>query len=168
LHLCFREYSRTKDSPARRRCRRRAIGDELSASVGQARAALAAATADHNNVYAGVRAEQIASLAAEIAKARSQSAYAEQQGSRIAYLARNDNASQQMLDQVQNDAASARANVAEAQANHASRRCGRIGRNLTEFLLARGHNVRASPPQVMGFRYRQGARRMPKTCEPHD
>src|ERR1043166_1481149 len=32
---------------------------ELTASVGQARAALAAATADRNNVYAGVRAEQI-------------------------------------------------------------------------------------------------------------
>src|SRR6185369_10503574 len=44
---------------------------ELTASVGQARAALAAATADRNNVYAGVRAEQVASLAAGIAKAKS-------------------------------------------------------------------------------------------------
>src|SRR2546425_13379329 len=44
---------------------------ELTASVAQARATLAAATADRNNVYAGVRAEQIASLAAEIAKAKS-------------------------------------------------------------------------------------------------
>jgi HlyD family secretion protein len=35
----------------------------------KARAALDAATADRNNVYAGVRAEQIAALAAEIAKA---------------------------------------------------------------------------------------------------
>ena len=52
---------------------------ELTASVGQARAALAAATADRNNVYAGVRAEQIASLAAEIAKAKSRLDYAEQQ-----------------------------------------------------------------------------------------
>jgi HlyD family secretion protein len=93
---------------------------ELTASVGQARAAHAAATADRNNVYAGVRAEQIASLAAEIAKAKSQLVYAEQQVSRTAYLARSDNASQQVLDQVQNDAASARANVAEAQANHAA------------------------------------------------
>jgi HlyD family secretion protein len=93
---------------------------ELSASVGQARAALAAATADRNNVYAGVRAEQIASLAAEIAKAKSQLVYADQQVGRIAYLARSDNASQQVLDQVQNDAASARANLAEAQTNHAA------------------------------------------------
>src|SRR4051812_20612454 len=44
---------------------------ELTAAVGQARAALAGATADRNNVYAGVRAEQIATLAAEIAKAKS-------------------------------------------------------------------------------------------------
>ena len=91
---------------------------ELTASVGQARAALAAATADRNNVYAGVRAEQIASLAAEIAKAKSRLEYAEQQLGRTAYLARSDTASQQALDQAQNDVASARADVAEAQANH--------------------------------------------------
>src|SRR6516162_6495732 len=57
---------------------------ELTASVGQARAALAAATADRNNVYAGVRAEQVASLKAEIAKANSRLEYAEQQLSRTA------------------------------------------------------------------------------------
>ena len=91
---------------------------ELTASVAQARAALAAATANRDNVYAGVRAEQIAALAAEIAKAKARSQYAEQQLSRTAYLARSDTATQQALDQTQNDAASARADVAEAQANH--------------------------------------------------
>jgi HlyD family secretion protein len=91
---------------------------ELTASVGQARAALAAATADRNNVYAGVRAEQVASLKAEIAKAKSRLEYAEQQLSRTTYLARSETASQQALDQAQNDVASARADVAEAQANH--------------------------------------------------
>jgi HlyD family secretion protein len=91
---------------------------ELTASVDQARAALAAATADRNNVYAGVRAEQIASLAAEIAKAKSRLEYAEQQLNRTAYLARSETASQQALDQAENDAANARADVAEAQANH--------------------------------------------------
>ena len=90
---------------------------ELTASVGQARAALAAATADRNNVYAGVRAEQVASLAAEIAKAKSRLEYAEQQLSRTTYLARSETASQQALDQAENDVASARADVAEAQAN---------------------------------------------------
>jgi HlyD family secretion protein len=91
---------------------------ELTASVGQARAVLGAATADRNNIYAGVRAEQIASLAAEIAKAKSRLEYAEQQLGRTATLARSDTATQQALDQAQNDAASARADVAEAQANH--------------------------------------------------
>jgi HlyD family secretion protein len=91
---------------------------ELTAAVGQARAALAAATADRNNVYAGVRAEQIASLAAEIAKAKSRLEYAEQQLTRTTYLTGRDAASQQALDQSKNDAASARADVAEAQANH--------------------------------------------------
>jgi len=91
---------------------------ELTASVAQARAALAAATADRNNVYAGVRAEQIASLAAEIAKAKSRLEYAEQQLNRTATLARSDTATQQALDQATNDAASARADVAEAQSNH--------------------------------------------------
>ena len=91
---------------------------ELTASVGQARAALAAATADRNNVYAGVRAEQVASLKAEIAKAKSRLEYAEQQLSRTDTLARSDNASQQALDQAHNDAASARADVAEAKANY--------------------------------------------------
>jgi HlyD family secretion protein len=92
---------------------------ELSASVGQARAALAAAIADRNNVYAGVRAERVGSLASEIAKAKSQLVYAEQKIGRTAYLARSDNASQQALDQAQNDLATARTNVAEAEANHA-------------------------------------------------
>src|SRR5262245_59849892 len=41
---------------------------ELSASVGQARAALDAAIASRDHVYAGVRAEEIASLAAAISK----------------------------------------------------------------------------------------------------
>jgi HlyD family secretion protein len=91
---------------------------ELTASVGQARAALAAALADRNNVYAGVRAEQVASLKAEIAKAKSRLQYAEQQLSRTDTLARSDYASQQALDQAQNDAASARADVAEAQAKY--------------------------------------------------
>jgi HlyD family secretion protein len=93
---------------------------ELTASVAQARAALAAATADRNNVYAGVRAEQIASLAAEIAKAKSRLEYAEQQLTRTATLARTDTATQQALDQAENDAATARADVAEAEANHAA------------------------------------------------
>jgi len=97
---------------------------ELIASVGQARAALAAASADRDHVYAGVRDEEIASLAAAIAKAKSRLAYAELQLGRTAQLARGDIASQQSLDQAQNDVAAARADVAEAEANHAAAKAG--------------------------------------------
>jgi hypothetical protein len=97
---------------------------ELTAAVAQARAALAAAAANRDHVYAGVRAEEIAGLAAEIAKAKSRLAYAELQLGRTATLARQDVASQQSLDQAQNDAASARADVAEAEANHAAAQAG--------------------------------------------
>src|SRR5262245_60459347 len=93
---------------------------ELSASVEQAHAALAAAVADRDNVYAGARAEEIASLAAAIAKAKSRLDYAQQQLTRVSQLARNDVTSQQSLDQAQNDVATARADVAEAEANHAA------------------------------------------------
>ena len=91
---------------------------ELSASVAQARAALDAATANRENVYAGVRAEEVAALAAGISKAKSRLEYAEAQLARTSYLARSDTATQQSLDQAENDVAAARADVAEAQANH--------------------------------------------------
>ena len=98
--------------------------DELTASVAQARAALAAAKADRDNVYAGVRAEERAGLASEIAKAKSRLEYAEQQFARTSYLARSDTATQQSLDQTTNDVASARADVAEAQANYDAAQAG--------------------------------------------
>ena len=93
---------------------------ELTASVGQARAALEAATASRDHVYAGVRAEQVAALAAEIAKAKSKLTYVEAQLVRVSTLVRGDFASQQALDQATNDVAAARADVAEAEANHAA------------------------------------------------
>jgi HlyD family secretion protein len=94
--------------------------DELTAAVQQARAALGAATANRNNVYAGVRAEQVAALAAEIAKAKSKLEYAQAQFTRTSTLARNNTATQQSLDQATNDVASAEADLAEAEANHAA------------------------------------------------
>jgi HlyD family secretion protein len=97
---------------------------ELTAAVTQARAALAAASASRDHVYAGVRDEEIAALAAEIAKAKSRLAYAQSQLDRTAYLARSDTATQQALDQAENDVASARADVAEAEANHAAATAG--------------------------------------------
>lgn len=91
---------------------------ELTAQADQARAALASATANRNNVYAGVRREQVDSLKDQIAKAGARLEYVQAQLTRTSTLARQSFESQQALDQAENDAASARADVAEAQANY--------------------------------------------------
>jgi len=91
---------------------------ELTAQADQARAALASATANRNNVYAGVRREQVDSLKAAIAKASARLDYVQAQLTRTSTLARQSFESQQSLDQAENDAASARADVAEAEANY--------------------------------------------------
>ena len=91
---------------------------ELTAQADQARAALASATANRNNVYAGVRREQIDSLKAAIAKASARLDYVQAQLTRTSTLASQSFESQQTLDQATNDVASARADVTEAQANY--------------------------------------------------
>jgi HlyD family secretion protein len=91
---------------------------ELTAQADQARAALASTVANRNNVNAGVRREQVDSLKAEIAKANARLEYAQAQLTRTSTLARQSFEPQQALDQAENDAASARADVAEAQANY--------------------------------------------------
>jgi len=97
---------------------------ELNAAVDQARAALGAATADRNNVYAGVRAEQITALAAEVSKAKSKLEFTESQRVRAEKLASTSAGSQQALDQAVDDVAAARAQVAEAEANLAAAKAG--------------------------------------------
>ncbi|KJC56057.1 signal peptide protein [Bradyrhizobium sp. LTSPM299] len=91
---------------------------ELTAQADQARAALASATANRNNVYAGVRREQVDSLKSAIAKATARLDYVQAQLTRTSTLARQSFESQQTLDQAENDVASARGDVAEAQANY--------------------------------------------------
>jgi len=91
---------------------------DLTAQVDQARAAHASAKADRDNVYAGVRREQVDSLKAAIAKANARLEYVTAQLTRTTTLARQNFESQQALDQAVNDAASARADVAVAQANY--------------------------------------------------
>ncbi len=91
---------------------------ELTAQLDQARAALASATANRNNVYAGVRQEQQDSLKAQIAKARARLDYVQAQLTRTSTLAGQNFESQQALDQATNDVADAQAGVAEAQANY--------------------------------------------------
>ncbi|WFU45730.1 HlyD family efflux transporter periplasmic adaptor subunit (plasmid) [Bradyrhizobium sp. CB82] len=91
---------------------------ELTAQADQARAALGSAVASRNNVYAGVRREQVESLKAAIAKAGARLDYVQAQLTRTSTLARQSFESQQSLDQAENDVAAARADVAEAQANY--------------------------------------------------
>jgi len=91
---------------------------ELTAQADQARAALASAIANRNNVYAGVRREQVDSLKAAIAKASARRDYVELQLTRTSTLARQSFESQQTLDQAESDVAAAQADVAQAQANY--------------------------------------------------
>ncbi|WP_027545696.1 HlyD family secretion protein [Bradyrhizobium sp. WSM2254] len=91
---------------------------ELTAQADQARAAFASAVASRNNVYAGIRREQVDSLKAAIAKAGARLDYVQAQLTRTSTLARQSFESQQSLDQAENDVAAARADVAEAQANY--------------------------------------------------
>lgn len=97
---------------------------ELTAAVAQARAALAAAVASRDHVYAGIREEEIDSLAAEVSKAKARVEYKELQLTRTSELARTDYDTQQALDQAQKDLASARADVDEAEANYAAAKTG--------------------------------------------
>jgi HlyD family secretion protein len=91
---------------------------DLTAQADQARAVLASATANRNNVYAGVRREQVDSLRAAISKASARLEYVQAQLTRTSTLARQSFESQQSLDQAENDVASARADVAGAQATY--------------------------------------------------
>src|SRR6478736_9881958 len=77
---------------------------ELTAQVDQARAALASTIANRNNVYAGVRREQVNSLKAAIAKASARLEYVEAQLTRTSTLARQSFEPQQALDQAEKDA----------------------------------------------------------------
>jgi HlyD family secretion protein len=95
---------------------------ELTASVEQARAAYQSALANREHVYAGVRHEEVSASQAEVGKARSRLIYAEQ--ARFARLTQENFTSRQALDQARMQAATARADVAEAVANYASARVG--------------------------------------------
>jgi HlyD family secretion protein len=91
---------------------------ELTAQLDQARAAQASATANRNNVYAGVRHEQVDSLKAQIAKAKARLECVQLQFTRTSTLAGQNFESQQALDQATSDVSSALADVTEAQANY--------------------------------------------------
>jgi len=132
-HLCHRASQaraadrghRARDRDSRRSGSRRATGRHTGAARGtgscrrRARRAAGAGIGGgrragarcarcrnrlRNNVYAGTRAEELASLAAEIPKAQARLDYAQAQLKRISQLARDDYASRQSLDQAEADA----------------------------------------------------------------
>jgi HlyD family secretion protein len=132
---------------------------ELTAQRDQARAALASATANRNNVYAGVRREQVASLNAAIAKAGARLDYVQAELTRTSTLARQSFESQQSLDQAENDVASARA---DAQVQAAAAAVTVLERRLEKMVLRApadgvvsviaaevGENVRPGQPILM-------------------
>ena len=135
---------------------------ELTAQADQARAALASATANRNNVYAGVRREQVDSLKAAIAKASARLDYVQAQLTRTSTLARQSFESQQSLDQAENDVASARADVAKAQANYDAAVAGptREERSIADAQVqARRERRRAfSRARLFGSRTSEGVR----------
>jgi HlyD family secretion protein len=72
---------------------------ELQASLGEAQAALKSAIANRANVYAGMRAEEVAILRRSVETAEANLRFAEQEDARAVALAAREFASRQQLDE---------------------------------------------------------------------
>src|SRR5262245_59210433 len=72
---------------------------ELIASLAEAKAALAAARAERDRVYSGMRAEEVAILAQSVQTAEASLVLARQEINRVSVLAARDFASRQELDE---------------------------------------------------------------------
>jgi HlyD family secretion protein len=99
---------------------------ELAASLGEAKAAAASARADRANVYAGVRAEEVAILAEAAQTAEANLVLAKQQNVRNVALAARNFASRQELDETTASLAKAEADLALKRARHAAAVAGPI------------------------------------------
>jgi len=97
---------------------------ELAASVGEAKAAWAAAQADRDNVYAGVRAEEVAIMARSIETAKATLLLARQENNRAVALAAHDYASRQQLDERTAQLAKSAADLELKRAQHAAATAG--------------------------------------------
>lgn len=97
---------------------------EMTASVGEAKAAAASAKAERDRVYAGLRAEQVASLHRNVETAQANLLLAEQERARAAALAARDFGSRQKLDESNASLAKARADLELKQARLAEARAG--------------------------------------------
>lgn len=84
---------------------------ELTAAVGEARAAAASARADRARVYSGVRAEEVAIATQTVHTAEANLLLAQQQYKRAAALAGKDFTSQQKLDESVGSLAKAEADL---------------------------------------------------------
>jgi multidrug resistance efflux pump len=91
---------------------------ELAASLGEARAAGAAAKADRDRVYSGMRAEEVAILAQSVQTAEANLLLARQEIARTTALAARDFASRQQLDERTDAFASSEADLALKRAQH--------------------------------------------------
>lgn len=91
---------------------------ELTASLGEARASWAAAKADREHVYSGVREEEVAILARSVETAEANLQLARQQNERAATLAKRDYASRQDLDDSNASLLTSEADVALKRAEH--------------------------------------------------
>src|SRR5215468_7303480 len=97
---------------------------ELSASVGEARAALGQARAQRAHVYAGVRQEEVDIAAHAVEKATADLTLTEEEFRRTSSVAGAGFASKQALDNAEAALAGARANLAEMQADLAEAQHG--------------------------------------------
>ena len=97
---------------------------ELEASLGEAKAAWAAAQADRDNVYAGVRAEEVAILARSIETAEANLLFARQENDRAVALAARDYAGRQQLDESTAQLAKSVADLDLQRAQHAAANAG--------------------------------------------
>jgi HlyD family secretion protein len=106
------------------------VNPELSASLVLANAELGQARAQRDNVYAGVRQEEVDMLGREIETAKADLLYAEQQFARKSALAADGFASRQDLDQASAGVGTARARLEHAQEAYQAARLGPIREEL--------------------------------------
>jgi multidrug resistance efflux pump len=97
---------------------------ELAASLGEAKAAQAAAQAERDRIYSGVRAEQVAILARSIETAEANLLLARQENDRAVALAARDYASRQQLDERTAQLAKTAADLDLKRAQHAAATAG--------------------------------------------
>jgi HlyD family secretion protein len=99
---------------------------DLTASLGEAKAAAASARAERDRIYSGVRAEEVAILAENMQTAEANLLLAEQQNARSVALAARDFASRQELDESKASLAKAQADLDLKRAQHAAASAGPI------------------------------------------